>query len=68
MKNKEYAVRYKNNPIITKDDMPFDAECVFNSGAVKYKGEIRMIVNSWDTNWSCHFMVGKSKDRINFEG
>ncbi len=67
MKNKEYAIRYENNPIITKDDMPFDAECVFNSGAALYNGEIRMIVNSWDVNWSPHFMVGKSKDRVNFE-
>ena len=67
MKNKEFAIRHPKNPIITKDDIPFDAECVFNSGAVMHNGEIVMIVNCWDTNWTPHFLVGRSKDGIHFD-
>lgn len=35
--------RHEQNPIITKEDIPYKAECVFNPGVVKYEGKYVMI-------------------------
>ncbi|MEN8250802.1 MAG: glycoside hydrolase family 130 protein [Bacteroidota bacterium] len=63
---KEYAIREKSNPIITKDDLPFRGECVFNSGAVEHDGEIVMILNTWRADFVPQFLVARSKDGVNF--
>jgi predicted GH43/DUF377 family glycosyl hydrolase len=65
--NKEYVTRYENNPVITKDDLPFRGECAFNSGAVEHNGEIVMIVNCWRADFVPFFLLAKSKDGIKFE-
>jgi len=64
---KEYIVRYEKNPIITKDDLPFRGQCVFNSGAAIYNNQIIMLLNCWDRQWVPKFLVAKSTDGVNFD-
>lgn len=61
-----YPVRYKDNPILTVDDIPERANCVFNSGAVVAGDEIVMMVNTWTSDWTPKFFVGRSRDGIHF--
>lgn len=65
--NDKVVKRYVNNPVVTKDDMPFRAECVFNSGATEHNGEIVMAVNTWRANFEPCFLIARSKDGIKFE-
>ncbi len=60
--NKEYVERYENNPVITKDDLPWRGECAFNSGAIEHNGELVMLVNCWRDDWRPHFLVARSKN------
>lgn len=53
---KKTVTRFKNNPIITNDMMPFNCRGVYNSSAVKYKGKYIMILraegyNLYDSLW-----------------
>ena len=64
--NKEYVTRYENNPVISKDALPFRGECAFNSGAIEHNGEIVMIVNCWRADFVPFFLLAKSKDGIKF--
>lgn len=50
------VIRYKNNPIISNDEMPFSCRGVFNSTFIKHKGSYFMIAraegyNLWDSLW-----------------
>lgn len=62
----EYIIRHENNPIITKESLPYEAQCVFNSGAAMYDGEIYMVLNTWTREWIPKFVVAHSKDGIHF--
>jgi len=75
---KKIVVRYKNNPIITNQDMPFNCRGVFNSTAIKHAGRYFMILraegyNLWDSlwiaespngydNWKIHDMIQMPDD------
>ena len=59
--------RSAHNPVITAKDLPFPAECCFNSGAVRVGDEIVMILNCWDAEWVPHFLVARSRDGIHFD-
>ena len=37
---------YENNPILTKDDVPYPVATVHNAGVIKYKGKYIMIFRS----------------------
>lgn len=62
----DYVHRYANNPVISKDTLPYEAQCVFNCGAAHYNGEIYMVLNTWTREWVPKFVVAHSKDGINF--
>jgi len=45
--------RYKNNPILTKEDVPYPVATVHNAGVIKYKDEYIMLFRS-------HLSTGRS--------
>jgi beta-1,4-mannooligosaccharide/beta-1,4-mannosyl-N-acetylglucosamine phosphorylase len=45
------CIKKIEKPVLTKDDVPYDAELVFNAGVVKYKGQYVMVFrNDYGTN------------------
>jgi len=42
LKESAHIVRHPNNPILTKNDIPYPAHLIFNAGAVLYKGNYLM--------------------------
>lgn len=59
--------RCEHNPIITVEDIPGGAACVFNSGFTIVGDEIVGLINVWDREWIPRFFVGRSRDGISFE-
>ncbi len=43
LKSSSVIKKYSGNPILTKDDMPFESKLVFNAGVAKYNGRYVMI-------------------------
>ena len=41
--NHPVVTRYPGNPILTADDIPFEANLIFNAGVVKYHGRYIML-------------------------
>ncbi len=64
--NSGRLTRYENNPIITVEDIPSGAACVFNSGFAVMGDEVVGMINVWDREWIPRFFVGRSKDGIHF--
>ena len=59
--------RYKNNPILTPDDMPESCCAVYNSGAVKLSdGTYVMASRFEEPNKTQKIWVSRSEDGINF--
>ena len=40
---KQFVTRYKDNPILTKDDIPYPVETVHNAGVTKHDGKYVML-------------------------
>ena len=36
-------IRYEKNPILTKDDVPFRVNSIFNAGAVRHDGKYLLV-------------------------
>lgn len=48
--------RYERNPVLSKDDVPYNAELIFNAGVVKYEGKYVMIFrNDFGHTSGAHF-------------
>ncbi|MHC4635930.1 MAG: glycoside hydrolase family 130 protein [Planctomycetota bacterium] len=63
---KEIVTRYENNPILTKDDIPYKVETVHNAAVAKFNGRYIMLFRSHlDTGRSIIGMA-KSDDGFNF--
>lgn len=43
MKSAGIIKRYANNPVLSKKDVPYEAELVFNAGVTKYNGKYVMV-------------------------
>lgn len=63
---KDVMWRSKFNPIITPDAVK-DANSIFNSAVVAYKGEFRGVFRCDKTDWVPFLYRGKSKDGINWD-
>jgi beta-1,4-mannooligosaccharide/beta-1,4-mannosyl-N-acetylglucosamine phosphorylase len=63
---KELLRRHPGNPVLRPEDIPGRANCVFNSGAIVHGDEIVMLVNTWASDWTPQFLVGRSRDGIRF--
>lgn len=59
--------RYKNNPILTKNDVPYPVATVHNAGMAKYNGEYIMLFRSHLHNGRSIIGLAKSKDGYNFK-
>ncbi|RLB93257.1 MAG: glycosidase [Deltaproteobacteria bacterium] len=58
--------RYGNNPILTKDDVPYTVATVHNAGVVKYNGRYIMIFRSHLENGRSIIGLAKSDDGYHF--
>lgn len=59
--------RYSKNPILTKNDIPYEVATVHNAGITKYKGEYIMLFRSHKLNGRSILGLAKSRDGYNFE-
>jgi predicted GH43/DUF377 family glycosyl hydrolase len=58
--------RYKNNPILTKDDVPYPVATVHNAAVIKYNGKYIMIFRSHKLNGRSILGIAESEDGYNF--
>ena len=59
--------RYKNNPILTKDDVPYPVATVHNAAVIKFKGKYIMIFRSHKMNGRSILGMASSDDGYNFK-
>jgi predicted GH43/DUF377 family glycosyl hydrolase len=59
-------VRYSKNPILTKKDVPFEVNSIFNPGAVKFGNEYILFCRVEMPNGRSAFVIAKSKDGLSF--
>ncbi len=59
--------RYAKNPIITRDDIPYPCNTVFNAAAVKFKDEYLLLLRVEDLRGYSHLTQARSKDGYNFK-
>lgn len=64
---REVVVRYKKNPILTKDDVPYPVATVHNAGVVKYKDKYIMLFRSHLLNGRSVIGMAKSDDGYDFK-
>ena len=58
--------RYKNNPILTRDDVPYPVETVHNAGMAKYGGKYVMLFRSHRRNGRSIIGLAESDDGFDF--
>jgi len=58
--------RYQNNPILTKDDVPYPVATVHNAAIVKHEGKYIMIFRSHKRNGRSILGKAESEDGYNF--
>lgn len=59
--------RYKKNPILTKDDVPYAVATVHNAGMVKFKGKYIMLFRSHLHNGRSIIGIAESKNGYKFK-
>ncbi len=64
--NEPIVKRYKGNPILTKEDIPYKVETVHNAAVVKYDGKYVMLFRSHLDNGRCILGLADSDDGFNF--
>ncbi len=60
------VTRYKNNPILTKKDVPYEVATVHNAGVTKYDGEYIMLFRSHRHNGRSILGLARSRDGFEF--
>jgi len=56
--------RHPDNPILSVEDWPYDANSVFNAGVAMVNGETLLLVRVEDFRGISHFTTARSKDGI----
>lgn len=64
---KEIVTRYKGNPILTKDDIPYTVETVHNAGVTKFDGRYVMLFRSHLATGRSIIGLAESKDGFQFK-
>ncbi len=59
--------KYKKNPIITKDDVPFKVNSIFNPGAVKYEDKYLLLCRVEMPNGRSSFVLAESINGYDFK-
>ncbi|MHC4646130.1 MAG: glycoside hydrolase family 130 protein [Planctomycetota bacterium] len=64
---KEFVQRYKGNPILTSDDIPYPVETVHNAGVTKFNGRYIMLFRSHLGTGRSIIGIAESEDGFNFK-
>jgi len=64
---KQIVTRYENNPILTKDDVPYPVATVHNAGVVKYNNKYIMLFRSHLMNGRSIIGIAESTDGYKFK-
>ena len=59
--------RYQNNPILTKEDVPYPVATVHNAGVIKFDNKYMMIFRSHKLNGRSILGLAESDDGFNFK-
>lgn len=59
-------VKYEGNPILTKDNVPFRVNSIFNAGAVKVEDRYLLLCRTEMPDGRSSFTLAESSDGINF--
>lgn len=59
--------RYNKNPILTKENVPFNVNSIFNPGAVKYNGKYLLICRVEMPIGRSSLVIAESSDGYNFK-
>ncbi|MBU1087313.1 MAG: glycoside hydrolase family 130 protein [Candidatus Omnitrophica bacterium] len=65
--NDKIVTRYKGNPILTKDNVPYPVATVHNAGVVKYQNKYIMLFRSHLLNGRSIIGIARSDDGYNFK-
>jgi len=65
--SKKFVTRYKDNPILTKDDIPYPVETVHNAGVTKFEGRYIMLFRSHLDTGRSIIGLAESGDGFNFK-
>ena len=64
---KTFVTRYKGNPILTKDDIPYPVQTVHNAGVTKFDGRYIMLFRSHLDTGRSIIGAAESDDGFNFK-
>ncbi|MBN2181878.1 MAG: glycoside hydrolase family 130 protein [Sedimentisphaerales bacterium] len=64
--NKPIITRYEGNPILTKDDIPYQVQTVHNAGVTKYNDRYIMLFRSHLDTGRSIIGIAESRDGFNF--
>jgi predicted GH43/DUF377 family glycosyl hydrolase len=67
MINKPLVTRYKANPILTKDDIPYAVETVHNAAATRFNGQYILLFRSHLRNGRSIIGIARSDDGYEFQ-
>jgi predicted GH43/DUF377 family glycosyl hydrolase len=67
IERKELIKRYENNPILTKDDVPYPVQTVHNAGVTKFDGRYIMLFRSHLDTGRSIIGLAESEDGFNFK-
>jgi predicted GH43/DUF377 family glycosyl hydrolase len=59
-------IKFERNPILTKKDVPFNVNSIFNPGAVKFNGEYVLLCRVEMPNGRSSFALARSRDGEKF--
>ncbi|MFZ9024009.1 MAG: glycosidase [Anaerohalosphaeraceae bacterium] len=60
----ELFTRHRDNPILSVNDLPYDANSVFNAAAAYIDHEVVLLVRVEDFRGFSHFTIARSKDGV----
>jgi len=58
--------KHNENPILTKDDVPFKVNSIFNAGAIKINGKYLLLCRTEMPNGRSSLTLAESTDGVNF--
>ncbi|MHC4480343.1 MAG: glycoside hydrolase family 130 protein [Planctomycetota bacterium] len=64
---KNIVERWEGNPVISIDDLPFQASDVHNAGAIRYRGQYLLLVTVENLRGDCAIYRARSQDGRQFE-
>ncbi len=62
--NKKFFIRHENNPLITPEDVPCEANAVLNPGVAEMDGDVVLVLRIEDKEGISHLRVARSKNGV----